>query len=96
MRNTAWKTEPFNAAKLRDDLWLEVICQTNSEIACSPRNSFRTSGWSITYGGRALNERGGQRLTNLNQTPNAKSRTQPVGLRVMRFVVERETAQIIG
>jgi len=37
------RTELTNVAKLGDDLWLGVICQTNSEIACSPRNSFRAS-----------------------------------------------------
>ena len=30
-------------AKCSDDLWLEVKCQSNSEIAGSPRNSFRAS-----------------------------------------------------
>ena len=33
----------MSVAKGSDDLWLEVICQTNLEIACSPRNSFRAS-----------------------------------------------------
>ena len=27
--------------KCSDELWLGVKCQTNPEIACSPRNSFR-------------------------------------------------------
>jgi hypothetical protein len=29
-----------NVAKFWDDLWLEVICLTNLEIAGSPRNMF--------------------------------------------------------
>ena len=33
----------MNGAKFWDELWVEVICQSNSEIACSPRNSFRAS-----------------------------------------------------
>ena len=36
-----------------DELWLEVICQANLEIAGSPRNIFRYSGL-IVSGGRAL------------------------------------------
>ena len=36
-----------------DEVWLEVICQANSEIAGSPRNIFRYSGL-IVSGGRAL------------------------------------------
>ena len=35
-------------------------------------------------------------LTKPNQTPNASTQSMTVGLRVMRFVVKRETAQIIG
>ena len=37
------RTEPVSAAKLSDDLWLEVIRQSNLEIAGSPRNSFWAS-----------------------------------------------------
>ena len=33
----------MSVAKGWDDLWVEVKCQTNSEIAGSPRNSFRAS-----------------------------------------------------
>ena len=35
-------------------------------------------------------------LTKPNQTPNAGAPSITVGLRVMRFVVKRETTQIIG
>ena len=41
-----------------DELWLEVICQANLEIAGSPRNIFRYSGL-IVSGGRALDGSGG-------------------------------------
>ncbi len=47
-------------------------------------------------GGRALTGQEGQRLIESKQTPNATDGIFIVGLRVMRFVVERETAQIIG
>jgi len=37
------RPEPVAAAKAWDDLRLAVICQSNSEIAGSPRNIFRYS-----------------------------------------------------
>ena len=40
MEKSNWRAAPFNVAKLSDDLWLEVICLTNLEIAGSPRNMF--------------------------------------------------------
>ena len=33
----------MNGAKFSDELWVEVICQSNQEIAGSPRNAFRCS-----------------------------------------------------
>jgi hypothetical protein len=38
-----WRTEPGHVAKCLDDLWLAEKFQSNSEIAGSPRNSFRAS-----------------------------------------------------
>ena len=46
-------------AKCSDELWIGVKCQTNSEIAGSPRNNFRVSVASMNCGGKALNEVGG-------------------------------------
>ena len=37
------RPEPFRAANLLDDLWLEVICLSKLEIAGSLRNIFRYS-----------------------------------------------------
>ena len=48
------KPEPVIVAKMWDDLCLGVICQSNPEIAGSPRNIFRYSGLFIDLGGRAL------------------------------------------
>ena len=45
-----------------DDLWLAVKFQSNSEIAGSPRNSFRTSLVIKIIGGKALNGLGVERL----------------------------------
>ena len=41
-----------------DDVWIAVKFQSNSEIAGSPRNSFRASLEKVAYGGRALKELG--------------------------------------
>jgi hypothetical protein len=40
---TTWRPEPTVVEKAADDLWVEVKCQPNPEIAGSPRNSFRVS-----------------------------------------------------
>jgi hypothetical protein len=52
---TRWRTEPGSVEKDLDDLWIGVKFQSNSEIAGSPRNSFRASVVAELYGGRALN-----------------------------------------
>ena len=58
MSKIKWRTEPISVKKLRDDLWIAEKFQSNSEIAGSPRNSFRASLEVKMYGGRALNELG--------------------------------------
>src|SRR6266496_1478342 len=41
--NASWRPEPIDGSKSRDELWVGVKCQTNAEIAGSPRNAFRCS-----------------------------------------------------
>ena len=41
--------------KVWDELWVAEKFQSNSEIAGSPRNSFRASLRLKSYGGKALN-----------------------------------------
>ena len=53
-----------------DDLWVAVKFQSNSEIAGSPRNSFRAS-VMLDTGGKALNGSGADKVTNAYQTKNA-------------------------
>ena len=53
-----WRSELIVVKKAPDDLWIAEKFQSNSEIAGSPRNSFRASLEVKTYGGRALNELG--------------------------------------
>ena len=58
MSKIKWRTELIVVKKVPDELWIAEKFQSNSEIAGSPRNSFRTSLDSKIYGGRALNELG--------------------------------------
>ena len=55
MGKTRWRTEPGSVAIDLDDVWLGVKFQSNSEIAGSPRNSFRASVVIKFYEGKALN-----------------------------------------
>ena len=43
MGETKWRTEPTPVEKLADELWLGEKFQSNTDIAGSPRNSFRAS-----------------------------------------------------
>ena len=54
-----------------DDLWIAEKFQSNSEIAGSPRNSFRASLVTEIRGGRALNGLGADKVTEPYQTLNA-------------------------
>ena len=58
MSKINWRAELIDVKKSRDELWLAEKFQSNSEIAGSPRNSFRASLEVKIYGGRALNELG--------------------------------------
>ena len=53
-----------------DELWVEVKCQSNTEIAGSPRNAFRGSLGYIPAGGRALI--GGGALARYQTRPNSE------------------------
>ena len=61
----------MSVEKLWDELWIGVKCQSNTEIAGSPRNSFRASLEVESIGGRALIGLGASKLTKGYQTPNA-------------------------
>ena len=53
-----WRSELIVVKKAPDELWIAEKFQSNSEIAGSPRNSFRASLERIIYEGRALKELG--------------------------------------
>ena len=58
MSKIKWRAELIDVKKSRDEVWIAEKFQSNSDIAGSPRNSFRASLEVKTYGGRALNELG--------------------------------------
>ena len=80
-----------------DELWVGVKCQSNTEIAGSPRNAFRCSVVDGSAAGRALNGLGA--ITSLpipiklRMAVNFLTAVRRWGL---SFIVERETAQTTG
>ena len=78
-----------------DELWIGVKFQSNTEIAGSPRNSFRASVVNKSSGGRALNWLGGVKSTEPYQTPNAIYFYTAVRQCEISLIVERETTQTI-
>ncbi len=60
----------MSVEKLWDELWIGVKCQSNTEIAGSPRNSFRASLEVESIGGRALIGLGAIPVTEPSQTTN--------------------------
>ena len=96
MSKIKWRSELIDVKKSRDEVWLEEKFQSNSEIAGSPRNSFRTSLVLLAHGGRALNEVGANKVTELYQTTNTMCGRTGVRLRELSSVVKRERAQIVN
>ncbi len=86
----------MSVAKLWDELWVEVKCQTNSEIAGSPRNALRCSLGKLTWGGRALDELGAIRLPNSTKLRMPQVSIPGVRLWGLSSIVERGTAQTIS
>ena len=58
MSKIKWRAELIDVEKARDELWIAEKFQSNSDIAGSPRNSFRASLEVKICGGKALNELG--------------------------------------
>ena len=82
MSKIKWRSELISVKKLPDELWLAEKFQSNSEIAGSPRNSFRASLDVKIYGGRALKVLGAStRLLNTIKLriPYRKLRSQTAG-----------------
>ena len=64
-----------------DDVWIEVKFHSNSEIAGSPRNSFRASLEVKIRGGRALNILGA--FTGYRRLSNSECRSIILGSQTM-------------
>ena len=64
-----------------DDVWIAVKFQSNSEIAGSPRNSFRASLGMQIRGGRALNILGA--FTGYRRLSNSECRSIKSGSQTM-------------
>ena len=60
--DTLWRTEPTPVEMVGDEMWIAEKFQSNSDIAGSPRNSFRASLGVQFCGGKALTEGGAERL----------------------------------
>ena len=78
-----------------DELWVAVKCQSNLEIAGSPRNALRCSLTCFVVEVEHWLAEGPYRVTKLNQTPNAQTPTVGVRRWGISFSVERETAQTL-
>ena len=65
-----------------DDVWIAVKFQSNSDIAGSPRNSFRASLGIKIRGGRALNILGA--FTGYRRLSNSECRSIMSGSQTMR------------
>ena len=78
-----------------DELWVAVKCQSNLEIAGSPRNAFRCSlACSVAEVEHWMAE-GPYRVTEVNQTPNAATPRAGVRRWGISFIVKRETARTL-
>ena len=76
-----------------DELWVGVKCQSNLEIAGSPRNALRCSlSRSVSEVEHWMAE-GPYPVTEVNQTPNAGTPSEGARRWGISFSVERETAQ---
>ena len=74
-------------------MWIAEKFQSNPDIAGSPRNSFRASLEFTFTGGKALNDRGVERLPTSIKLRMPDKISSGVRLCEISLIVERETAQ---
>ena len=72
MGNTKWKSEPTDVEKSADEVWLGVKCQSNPELAGSPRNVLRRSGNDYSWGVKHCFGAGCESGTKSRQTLNTQ------------------------
>ncbi len=83
----------MSVAKGSDELWVEVKCQSNAEIAGSPRNVLRYSRGLRPPEVEHCCRAGASPLTKRWQTPNTGAPAPRVRQWVPISIVERETTQ---
>ncbi len=86
----------MSGAKGSDEPWVGVKCQTNPEIAGSPRNALTHSLGGSDLGVEPLEGLGVPTRSEPTQTPKSRSLTPGVRRWGVSFIVERETTQTIG
>ena len=94
--NARWTAAPSCVAKRPDERWVGVKCQSNPEIAGSPRNALRCSLGRERAGGRALVRRGGlaaYQLDSNSECPRGRPGVRP---RVPRSVAKTGTTETTG
>ncbi len=79
-----WKPELVYVEICWDEVWLEVICLTNLEIAGSPRNIFRYSPINENVRGRALDGTIGSNVDI------------PIKLRILTFMIGVSPIRLSG
>jgi hypothetical protein len=85
-----------SVTKGRDDLWVEVKCQANLEIAGSPRNAFRCSPWERPTEVASRIGTGAYRLPTRTKRRMPWRAAQGVRQWEPSSIVKRETAQTAG
>ena len=70
MGKAKWRSEPTGVEKPADEVWLGVKCQSNPELAGSPRNVFRRSGVKTSVGVKHCFAAGCESGTKVRQTQN--------------------------
>ncbi len=75
MGKAKWKPELTDVEKSGDELWLGVKCQSNSELAGSPRNVLRRSGSGSLVGVKHCFAAGWETGTKARQTLNTAKKT---------------------
>ena len=82
MGNTKWRSAPTDVEKSADEVWLGVKCQSNPELAGSPRNVLRRSGNDYSWGVKHCFGAGRESGTKSRQTLNTRYDLKITGVKV--------------
>ena len=91
--NTVWRSAPTSLETLADNLWIVVKCQSNPELAGSPRNTLRRSVWCSSRGVKPPFRCGLRERYQIETNSEYPVCSQAVRLWGISSMVERETAQ---